>query len=166
MSQSKEQQNWEDPSCNPIQVDSSAVAGELASLQNRFFACLIDGLSVGIVASILWMPIVMSGFVPWLLAPLVASTVAFGVFAAANFKLLESNGQTIGKKVMNIRIVGNNGEKMDAKELLGKRYAIFWFLNAIPYIGGLIALANVLMALRDSRRAGHDEVADTKVVNC
>lgn len=148
------------------QQESSREAGELASLTDRFLAGLIDGAIVAVAASILVTPIMMSGMVPFLLMPLVAAALGFGIFAGVNYKLLSTRGQTVGKSLMKIKIVQSNGEQMDTQELLLKRYGVFWAANAIPYIGFLVAIANVCLVFRESRKAGHDEVADTKVVSC
>ncbi len=166
MSSSKENQSWEKQMNNPFAtVANSQSSGALASRAHRFLACLIDGLLVGVVSSLITVPLFFSGMVPWILMSLVSAAVAFGVFTVANYGLLQKTGQTIGKKVMNLKIATSNGEQPDVQELLVKRYAVVWALTAIPYIGGLLAIGNVLLALRDNRLAGHDEFAKTKVVN-
>lgn len=143
-----------------------ARSGELASLPDRLIAGVIDGAIVGFAISVLLTPIVMTGMVHYLLIPLVSSVIGFGVFAAVNFKFLQANGQTVGKSVMKLKIVKSDDSDVELKEVLVKRYGVIWAASAIPFVGILVALANVLLVLRDSRRAGHDEVAETKVVYC
>lgn len=150
---------------NSAGAGTTAVSGEKAALGNRFLAGLIDGIIVGFASSIIAVPIVLTGMVPWFLVPLVYAVIAFGLFTAANYGLLAKEGQTIGKKIMNLRIVKQDGSRPDVKDLVTKRYAIFWLVSAVPWIGGLVSLVNVCLVLRESRLAGHDEVAQTKVVN-
>ena len=165
MSSTKENQNWTDQVCNALGSNATAKSGHLASLGNRFLACLIDGALVGVAASLITAPFLMSGIVPWILGPFLTAAVAFSVFTVANYGLLDKEGQTIGKKIMNLRIVSSDGTHPDVKELLLKRYAVLGMVAAIPYIGILLAIGNMLMALRESRLAMHDEIAHTKVVN-
>lgn len=150
---------------NPFQPDPDAQPGELASLLSRFLAALIDGLLIAIPVSILTFPLWWIAIVPQLVISIIGFALAFAIFAAINFKLLAKSGQTIGKRVMNLKIVKGDGELMDAQQLLIKRYGVFWLLGAIPYIGPILALINVLLVFRQSRKAGHDEVAGTQVVN-
>lgn len=144
---------------------TARVSGELADLPNRFIAAIIDGLIVGVGASIVSVPVVIGLSVPWFLSPLLFSVMAFGIFVAANYKLLESSGQTIGKKLLQLKIVNTDGSQPATKDLIVKRYALVWLVTGIPILGGLVALGNVLLGLRESRLAGHDELAGTRVVN-
>ncbi len=165
MNNSNENQSQSIPANPASAAAPTRVVAELADLQTRFFAAVIYGVAVGMVASAISVPIVLSMAVPWFLSPLLFSVIGFGVFAAANFKLLEKDGQTIGKRIMQLKIVKSDGSPPPVSDLLTKRYGIVWLASAIPYVGILLALGNVLLGLRDSRLAGHDEIAGTKVVN-
>jgi uncharacterized RDD family membrane protein YckC len=75
-----------------------------------------------------------------------------------------SNGQTIGKRIMGIKVVRKDGSRAS----LGR---IFWLrnvLNAVPswlpYIGLLYQLADALLIFHESRQCLHDRIADTIVI--
>jgi len=143
---------------------SANPSAALASLQNRFIASLIDGA----ILSACVMPVVF--LLTWVGLPLgifsamIGTILAAAVFIALNYKLLDTGGQTIGKKIMNTRIVGRDDRPVPVQELLKRRYLPVFAIAAIPVLGGLIALGNALMIFRDSRACGHDDIANTKVV--
>jgi uncharacterized RDD family membrane protein YckC len=73
-------------------------------------------------------------------------------------------GQTIGKRLVGVKVVRNNGERAS----LGR---IFWLRNVvsalpalIPVVGGIYGLVDTLFIFGDSRRCIHDLIGDTKVV--
>ena len=78
--------------------------------------------------------------------------------------LLATQGQTIGKKLLGIRIVRSDGSKVDAARVIGLRYALIWALAVIPVVGWVFGLVDALMIFRDSRKCLHDNIADTIVV--
>lgn len=168
MSQTHPNQLQENPinlSFQPVNVmPGDVVVGGRASLIHRLLASIIDGLIICPVAAIVWVPIAWSGLIPTLLLPLAVSAIAFGIFAAINFKLLMNQGQTVGKRLMKLQIVNSDGEVPDVQDVLTKRYAVFWLANAIPFVGPVASLVNVLLVFRSSGLAGHDEIAGTKVV--
>jgi uncharacterized RDD family membrane protein YckC len=136
----------------------------LASRLDRFFASLIDGVIMMVVA----FPVafVLSFILPnsMFVSMIVMVLAAMGIFLAVNYKLLRDNGQTIGKRIMNIKIVGRDDKQMPVNDILLKRYAPLWVVSLIPYLGGLLLLANVLCIFRDSQACLHDDIAQTKVV--
>lgn len=139
-------------------------ASELASLQNRFFAALIDGVIMCVCTTPVLYLLVMMGLPMGFLSAIVGTIIAAAVFLGINYRLLETNGQTIGKKVMNLQIVGRDDRMMPVQDLLIRRYLPVFAVTAIPILGGLIALANVLLIFRDSRACGHDDIAQTRVI--
>ena len=96
-----------------------------------------------------------------------AGTVAFVIiFMAINSYLLVTRGQTLGKWMLGIRIVdaASNGAATAVK-LLGLRYVLVLLVMAIPIIGQLLGLIDVLFIFRSDRRCVHDLIAGTKVVS-
>jgi uncharacterized RDD family membrane protein YckC len=85
-------------------------------------------------------------------------TVAI-VLYALNFVLLPGrSGQTIGKRILGIRIVGEDGSPVGYTTLL-LRNCVGYFISAIA------AFIGFLWALWDSKRqAWHDKIARTSVV--
>ncbi len=154
---------------------------ELASWGRRAGAFLIDGVLVGIVATVLLVVMVgafggvgflggdETGYVGLVLGALVGGLVAFLVsLLYAPLWMARTNGRTLGRQVMGIRVVRTNGRPTD-----------FWWsalresvLKALVFGGlgfgatfGLAWLADVLWPLWDDQnRALHDFVVDSRVV--
>lgn len=86
------------------------------------------------------------------------------VFAIINYKLLVTNGQTIGKKVLKIRIVDEQSGKLASGNALIARYSFYFLVVYIPFIGWLISLVNALFIFGDEKKCIHDKIARTIVV--
>ena len=87
----------------------------LASLKNRILAFLIDfALILAITMAIIFLPQVLSMSVPTFLTAL-TSTVLFitvGLLWLYSTLLEGFNGQTIGKRIMGLKVVRTDGKKM------------------------------------------------------
>lgn len=94
-----------------------------------------------------------------------SAVCAFVVFSFVQWPFLRMSGQTIGKKVMNIRIVNLAGQPPSLVDLIFRRYAFFFLIAAIPLIGSLISLVSILMIFGRNRRCLHDIVGGTKVIS-
>ncbi|WP_353393820.1 RDD family protein [Hydrogenophaga sp. 5NK40-0174] len=138
---------------------------DLASRGNRFLAALVDGLIM--LAVLIPVMFLTGGFGGGssMGYSFMMTLVSIVIFVLINGKSLAANGQTVGKKVMNIKIVAESGAPADVKEHLLKRYGFAWVLGLIPWIGGLLGLVNILLIFGDKRQCGHDMVAKTIVVN-
>jgi uncharacterized RDD family membrane protein YckC len=88
----------------------------------------------------------------------------FVVWAVVTLIFVASNGQTIGKKIVGIKVVRSNG----AKASLGR---IFWLRNVV---NGIIAMflpfiyfyvIDPLFIFGERQQCLHDMIADTSVVN-
>jgi uncharacterized RDD family membrane protein YckC len=99
-----------------------------------------------------------------ILFQLLALVLGIAVFLAINFRLLRDNGQTVGKRICNIKIVRSDGSPADVQHLLLYRYLPVWIIPQIPIVGGIFALLNVLLIFRESRKCLHDDIADTIVI--
>jgi uncharacterized RDD family membrane protein YckC len=87
--------------------------------------------------------------------------VGLAIWGAITFVLVQRNGQTIAKKLLNIKVVRSDGSKAS----VGR---IFWLRNVVNVIIGLIpfyGLIDVLFIFGDRRQCLHDKIADTIVVN-
>lgn len=82
-----------------------------------------------------------------------------------NFVLLHRNGQTIGKRILNIKIVRTDGSRAGLRRIFFLRALPIGLLGAIPWIGRIITLVDALMIFRDEKRCLHDQIADTIVIN-
>ena len=158
-------------------IGSHAINTELADRGTRLVASIIDSLVMMLVIT----PVIfLIGFVfstaergnP-LINPtgsasigiqLVSSLLGFIAFALVNGTFLARSGQTIGKKLMKIKILNSDFTPANLNTLLLKRYGIMVIIGAIPFVGGLISLVNVLLIFRESRKCLHDDIASTIVV--
>lgn len=73
---------------------------------------------------------------------------------------LKKAGQTIGKRIVGIKIVSLAGSNAAMSALI-TRYLIFFIFQSIS---SLLSLLNFLFIFRDDRRCVHDLVAKTMVV--
>lgn len=141
---------------------------ELAGRGARLGAAIVDGLLIGVA---FW---AISLLTPWsLFSPrsnglfsrvAINGVLGMGVFALIQGYLLAARGQTVGKLLLDIKIVRSNGEAASAGRLLGLRYGIGFLINMVPFLGGLYGLIDALFIFRESRQCLHDSIADTIVV--
>ena len=95
---------------------------------------------------------------------IVAFLVGQTLFLILNGVFLNNNGQTIGKKIMNIKIVSMERNQVGIIKLYTLRYLVFSFVNQIPTVGSLINLVNILFIFGKERRCLHDRIAGTCVI--
>jgi uncharacterized RDD family membrane protein YckC len=152
----------------------------LATWGSRVGAALIDGLIVGLPVAILLAVFGIgiassdegdSGFVAFVIGAIL--TVILLVVALLVYAPLlmmrpgERNGQTIGKQMVGIRVVRDNGVPFDfwyaaLREAVVKGLAVGFASSFIPVLPYFL---NYLWPLwDDSNRAVHDIVVDTHVV--
>ncbi len=86
------------------------------------------------------------------------------VIALIDARLVQRNGQTIGKKLFNIRIVRSDGSPVTLSRVFFLRFLISRALAWVPFVGGLYVLTDTLFIFGDRRRCVHDYIADTIVV--
>jgi uncharacterized RDD family membrane protein YckC len=159
---------------------STAGPVEKADRSKRLAAVLVDG----VIFLVAWLPALVS-MGPALMAGWrgasradvsammsAAAGLWFSVSGILSLVLLlitanfvRKNGQTIGKKIIGIKVVRSDG----SKATLGR---IFWLRNfvsslpgAIPFLGNFWGLIDALMIFRDSKKCLHDNIADTIVIN-
>ncbi|GIH23720.1 hypothetical protein Aph01nite_20300 [Acrocarpospora phusangensis] len=111
---------------------------------------------------------------PSFLGLLIAAIVGFLLYSAYEFFMVSRDGQTIGKKVMKIRVVKLGGSVHGGldTETLAKRIGVLFgpqllgFNFALNALAGLFMLVNGLWPLWDKplQQAIHDKVAGTVVV--
>ncbi|MFC4591312.1 RDD family protein [Sphaerisporangium corydalis] len=157
----------------------------LAEWWERLVARIIDGILFSIVYGIL-ASILTSMFAPSLadilanpslstgtlvLPGLLAAIIAYGAYAAYDYVLHSKDGQTLGKKVMKIRLAGVGGGVPDSAAVM-KRSAIFpgvLVLYGIPLLGWLAAIFVLVLGVliltdKPLQQGLHDKVAGTVVV--
>ena len=148
------------------------ISGEPATRMQRLLAAMVDGL---LQTAIMFPVAYFSGMfdqimdnasgkqpAPW---SMYANLIVVGVliFWLLHGYLLATQGQTIGKKLLKIRIVGLDDGKVSLGKLLFLRQLPMQVLSAIPLVNYL-GLIDILFIFGRSRRCVHDRLAGTKVV--
>lgn len=161
---------------NPFQPPKADLADQpetdqLAERGLRLGAALIDG-----VISMVYAAGIIAGLGTWnyvkqgMTAPfsLLAASAVLGMVCFVLFHgyFLKQNGQTIGKKLVGIRIVTLQGDIPRFGKLIAARYLPLCLAGLIPLVGNLLALVDCLFIFREDRRCIHDLIAGTKVVRC
>ena len=93
------------------------------------------------------------------------SGIGFLVLAVINLVMLHKSGQTIGKKLLNIKIVRVDGSRASLRRIFFLRILVNSLLGAIPLAGGIYSLVDVLFIFGEQRRCVHDYIAGTIVIN-
>jgi len=161
-------------------VDDIAEPGspELAGRGRRLGAAIIDSLIIAVPFMLLggWFGFAgartgapADGVMKWIVThpfayQAAASLLGYLVFLAVNGYLLHSSAQTIGKRLLGIRIVRSNGDTADFGRIALLRYLPTAFAQMVPVVGNIYPLLDVLLIFRNSRKCLHDNIADTIVV--
>ena len=141
-----------------------------ASRLSRLGAQLLDGLLVG-------GPLILVAVVTGVMqrprqSISTGTSVAFALmgvwilgFAIYQLILLHRSGQTLGKKLVGIRIVRTDGSRAGLGRIFALRYLVPGLIGAIPFLGGFFSLADYLLIFGAEKRCIHDYIADTIVVD-
>lgn len=164
---------------NPYEAPTSVVDDpsvgeyqELADRGSRLAAKILDGLigigGIGIMAAIM-IPVALTQGESATKTRFIIMVVLLGValtlgVLAWNLTWLYRYGQTIGKRIVKIKIVRCDGDRASLGRILGLRIILVTILESIPFLGGLFSLVNICFIFRDDRRCIHDLMADTVVV--
>lgn len=169
MSSSPEQNRFAPPAARVDDVATGTF--ELGGRGQRFVAAFADGLILGAIYYALAFTVLSSvlpdprtGANATIGGTILSILVYVVLFALVQGWFLVKQGQTIGKKLLGLRIVRPDGQIPDAMRVIGLRYLLFWVVLLIPFIGALVVLLDVLLIFRDSRKCLHDNVADTIVI--
>jgi uncharacterized RDD family membrane protein YckC len=148
---------------------------ELALWWERLLARVIDGIILGIIVRVIITPII-TGLFPAasFLGLLISAIVGVVIYSAYEYFQITRDGQTLGKKLMKIRIttVGAGVQGGLDSETALKRTAVLWgpqllsFQTILALLGWIFSVVNVLSQLWDKplRQCLHDKVANTVVV--
>ncbi|GHV54463.1 hypothetical protein FACS1894216_14530 [Synergistales bacterium] len=135
------------------------IDGLVLSITMTIFA-FVFGLSAGVFASSGWaiLAILMSvSFIGCI-------TVGYIAYLALNIYFLYRNGQTVGKKLMGIKIVSKDGGRASLPGIIFLRMLGMFILEIIPLIGWSIFFINLFFIFRSDRRMIHDFLAGTVVI--
>ncbi|WP_395746336.1 RDD family protein [Prosthecobacter sp.] len=160
------------PQSNLLPADSSGASELLATPWQRLGASLLDSLILmAINLPLMWftgyfdraMEQAARGGGSWGPERLLWGLVGFIVMLALNWNQL-GRGQTIGKGVVNLRIVRKNGSPAARSHIILKRILPLQLIVQIPILGVVVAVIDSLLIFRSQHNTLHDDIADTKVI--
>jgi len=142
---------------------------ELAGRGTRLGAAIVDGLIYGAVFWLMMLFVFRISF-----QEMVAVTIGkqvlmqiggIVIYTILNGYWLAKNGQTIAKKLLDIKIVRTDGSAAGIGRIVLLRLAPIWLMTLIPIVVVVASgLVDPLLIFRQSRKCLHDTIADTIVV--
>jgi uncharacterized RDD family membrane protein YckC len=166
------------PAANPYSAPKADLTAqhapdeaELAGRGRRFAGAIIDGI---ILSFLLFVPLLMffggwGGYMttaaerPYMIA-LLSGVLGFVGYIVVNGYFLAKDGQTIGKKILGMKIVRTDGSQADFMRIATRRALPIYACNLIPTVGGFLPLIDALLIFRASKKCFHDDLADTVVI--
>lgn len=161
-----------DPSARGVLRGGAAThGGQLASPFSRFGAKFIDGLIEGGPFFVLLM--IGAGLADRGGGNNPAAGVALILVGVAYFLavciyqwyLIATSGQTIGKRIVGVRVVKVDGSPVDFVSGVILRNWTITGIGMIPYIGGCLNLIGFLLIFGQDRKCLHDHIASTVVID-
>jgi uncharacterized RDD family membrane protein YckC len=153
------------PSGAPGYQYGAAPITQYASIGARFVAILVDGLIVGIPLLVIEAILGFAG------SPLSALVNAVVYFLYEGLLLTSWNGQTVGKKLMSVRVVSMDGQPLTTNKAFTRTgvKALLSILGSIkpPFTSvlSIISLLDYLWPFWDANKQTlHDKAAGTYVV--
>lgn len=160
------------PAYNPYAAPVSRVEDfsthvlQLATRASRLVAYLLDVFSfafLGIVAAISIPALSKTGADAENVAIAIVG-IAMIAIAIVHTVFLHKYGQTIGKRLLGIKVVQTNGMRCELWRFFFLRALPVGILSNIPVIGMFIGLADSLMIFGQEQRCLHDLTANTVVI--
>jgi uncharacterized RDD family membrane protein YckC len=87
-------------------------------------------------------------------------SIGFALWGWLTYKYVKANGQTIGKKLLGIKVVRRDGSPATVGRIFWLRNVVNGLLGIVPMYG----LIDSLFIFAESRQCIHDKLADTIVV--
>lgn len=78
--------------------------------------------------------------------------------------LLHRYGQTIGKRMLNVKIIRSDGSRAGLTRIFFLRMLVPGLIGGIPFVGFIFTIVDPLFIFQESRRCVHDLIADTVVI--
>lgn len=150
-------------------VNESQNASALATRGSRLLASIIDGIIISSVT----IPLmyftggfdgISKGIQPSFSYSITIALIGIAAFFLLNGHFLKTAGQTIGKKIVKIKVVTLDNDLPTLGNHFLKRYLVYFLPGQVPVIGQLFSLVNILFIFGKSKRCVHDYAAGTKVV--
>ena len=167
----EEQHNpYATPVAELVDTNTAAEDDNLASRWARLGAALLDTLIISVVTLpavwyFVWRDIELAQWEPSMTYFLGAPVAGFLVWLLIQGYFLSNYAQTLGKRIVGIQMVYvDSGQPASFADLVLKRYLPVQLVAAIPHIGGLFNIVDVLFIFRADKRCVHDLIAGTKVI--
>jgi uncharacterized RDD family membrane protein YckC len=96
----------------------------------------------------------------------IITVVALIAWCVITAWLVAKNGQSIGKRMVGIKVVRKDGSPASFARIFLLRNVVNGLPNLLPYVGWLYQLIDPLLIYQESRQCLHDRIADTIVVRC
>jgi uncharacterized RDD family membrane protein YckC len=150
----------------------------LATLGQRFLGAMLDGLAALVALLPMIMAIGSAAVVEAAQGKEPSAAVAepnMGLMATSGFLFLVllviniiwliKRGQTIGKRIVGTRIVGlESDENPGGVKTVLLRGIVNGIIGALPFVGSIYSLVDILFIFGQDRRCLHDLLAGTRVV--
>jgi uncharacterized RDD family membrane protein YckC len=147
---------------NAVIIESRS--GRYAALSHRLVAAVLDmAIELAVLAPLLWWYGLNAAMPGKPTDGLYFLAYGYGVFIVVHGYTLHRYGQTLGKRLLNIRIETLDGRQASFWRIIGVRHLSRALLVIIPVLGSGLAIFNALLLLTLSRRCLHDRLALTQV---
>jgi uncharacterized RDD family membrane protein YckC len=148
------------PTAVVLDVLDPAEQSVLAERGARLSAAILDSV---IFMGMVYVPLIIAFFTNNEVMPIVGlagALIGFTLWAWLTIRYMRSNGQSIAKKMLSIKVVRSDGSPVSLGRLIWLRNVVNWLISLIPLYG----LIDSLFIFGDSRQCLHDKIADTIVV--
>lgn len=162
----------------PYRTEVMVTGAPLATLGQRLGASLLDGVAALVALLPMILALGTAGFLAAAqgndptsaevepnMGLMALSGVLFLVLLVINLFWLIKRGQSIGKRIVGIRIVGLESDaNPGGVKTVVLRGIVNGIIGAVPVLGGLYSLVDILFIFTKDRRCLHDLIAGTRVV--
>jgi uncharacterized RDD family membrane protein YckC len=143
---------------------SDGVDGELAGRGSRLGAVIVDALIFIIPGALAGFGFAALRHASGIGVALVVGLIGVVSLVIINLVMLHRSGQTIGKRVVGVKIVRTNGDRAGLARIFFLRSLVPGLFGTIPIAGHVFTIVDDLFIFRESRRCLHDLLADTIVI--
>ncbi|MCM8534004.1 MAG: RDD family protein [Lentisphaeraceae bacterium] len=154
-------------------VNNETATAQIAERGTRLVATILDSL----IAVGFFLPAIIILFAsgalaesgdkggPMMIVFAIVMLISFLALLIINLRLIIKYGQTMGKRIMKIKIVDfNTHEHPGGGKIIGLRIIVTGILGAIPVVGSIFSIVDPLLIFRESNQCLHDQIANTIVV--
>jgi len=170
MNAETQQNPYAPPEARVSDFVETAGPAEPASRWIRLGAVVLDGVLYTVAVSPLLVVSLARGYDPARLSAELVSTAGIismlllAVLLFMTLVLVHRYGQTIGKRMLGIRVVRSDGSRATLGRIFWLRNFVNGLPSAIPFVGNFYFFVDSLFIFGPRRQCLHDLIADTIVV--